>query len=101
MVPGFNDAHQHVEIAPDAVALALPDEPTIDQIASTLKQALPSAKTGQMIRSLFGQTAWGEPSFTRAWLDAQVPDHPVWLAGFTGPRRPAQQRRPGVGGSQG
>ena len=28
VVPGFNDAHQHVEIAPDAVALALPDEPT-------------------------------------------------------------------------
>ncbi len=84
VVPGFNDAHQHVEIAPDAVALALPDEPTVDQIAAALKLAMASAKPGQMIRGLFGQTAWGEPSFTRAWLDTQAPDRPVWLTGFTG-----------------
>ncbi len=84
VVPGFNDAHQHVEIGPDAMTLALPDEPTIDQIAAALKLALASATPGQMIRGLFGQTAWGEPSFTRTWLDAQVADRPVWLTGFTG-----------------
>ena len=84
VVPGFNDAHQHVEIAPDSLSLALPDEPTLDQIATALKAALAAAKSRQMIRGLFGQTAWGEPSFTRAWLDGLAPDRAVWLTGFTG-----------------
>ena len=39
---------------------------------------------GRLIKGEFAQAAWGEPSFTRAWLDAIAPDHPVWLTAFTG-----------------
>ena len=84
VVPGFNDAHQHVEIAPDAIALGLPDEPTLDQISAAVKTALPAAPPGQLITGVFGQTAWGDRSFTRAWLDTLAPANPVWLNSFTG-----------------
>ena len=84
VVPGFNDAHQHIEITPPATDLVLPDEPTLGQIETAIKTALPTVPTGHLLRGLFGQTAWGEPGFTRAWLDQLAPDTPVWLAGFTG-----------------
>ena len=84
VVPGFNDAHQHIEITPPATDLVLPHEPTLGQIETAIKTALPTVPPGHLLRGLFGQTAWGEPGFTRAWLDQLAPDTPVWLAGFTG-----------------
>ena len=84
VVPGFNDAHQHIEITPPATNLVLPDEPTLGQIETAIKTARPTVPTGHIVRGVFGQTAWGEPGFTRAWLDQLAPDTPVWLTGFTG-----------------
>ena len=84
VVPGFNDAHQHIEITPPAIDLALPHEPTVAQIETAITAARITAPSGQILRGLFGQTAWGEPGFTRAWLDRLAPDTPVWLTGFTG-----------------
>lgn len=39
VVPGFNDAHQHIEITPPATDLVLPDEPTLGQIETAITAA--------------------------------------------------------------
>jgi len=84
VVPGFNDAHQHIGIFPAPVRLKLPDDPTVDQLDAAFADAVASARPGQMIRGTFGQAAWSDPRFTREWLDAKAPGHPAWLAAFTG-----------------
>ena len=84
VVPGFNDAHQHIEITPPATDLVLPDEPTLAQLEAAIKTALASAPAGQLLRGIIGQTAWGDPVLSRDWLDAIGPATPVWLTGFTG-----------------
>lgn len=84
VVPGFNDAHQHIEITPPATDMVLPDEPTLAQIEAAIKTALASAPAGQLLRGIIGQTAWGDAALSRDWLDRIAPATPVWLTGFTG-----------------
>jgi predicted amidohydrolase YtcJ len=84
VVPGFNDAHTHIPIAPPSAQLALPFEPTLEQIAGLLTEQVKTTPAGGWIRGDFGQTAWGNAAFTRTWLDALAPNHPVFLTAFTG-----------------
>lgn len=84
VVPGFNDAHTHIAIAPPAERLALPFDPSIDQVAAALRAQVASTPEGRWIQGEFGDAAWSRPSFTRAWLDTFAPSHPVWLRAFTG-----------------
>ena len=84
VVPGFNDAHQHIAIFPPSDRLALPFDPTLDQIAEALRGQLKTAPAGRIIQGDFGPTAWDDPRFTRAWLDQIAPQHLVWLTAFTG-----------------
>lgn len=84
VVPGFNDAHQHIEITPPAIDLVLPDEPTRGQVEAAVTTALASAPAAQLLRGIIGQAVWGDPASTRTWLDGLAPNHPVWLTGFTG-----------------
>ena len=39
IIPGINDAHTHVSIAPPVDRLSLPFNPTIDQIADAIRRA--------------------------------------------------------------
>jgi predicted amidohydrolase YtcJ len=84
IVPGFNDAHTHITIAPPSDRVTLPFEPTLEQIAAALREQIKATPKTRLIQGEFGQVAWGEASFTRAWLDAIAPEHPVWLTAFTG-----------------
>jgi predicted amidohydrolase YtcJ len=84
IVPGFNDAHTHIVIAPPSDRLGLPFEPTLEQIAGALREQVKTSTKGRLIQGEFGQTAWGDPSFARAWLDTIASEHPVWLTAFTG-----------------
>jgi len=84
IVPGFNDAHTHIAITPSADRLNLPFDPTLAQIAGVLREQIKTSPKGRLILGDFGQVAWGDASFTRAWLDAIAPDHQVWLTAFTG-----------------
>jgi predicted amidohydrolase YtcJ len=84
VVPGFNDAHQHIAIYPPSDQLTLPFDPTTDQIAEQLRAQIKTTPAGRIIRGEFGPTAWETAAFTRAWLDQIAPDHPVWLSAFTG-----------------
>ena len=84
VVPGFNDAHTHISITPPSDRLALPFDPTIDQIADALRAQIKTTAPGKIIQGEFGEQAWESPNLTRAWLDAIAPDHVVWLSAFTG-----------------
>ena len=84
VIPGINDAHQHVAIAPPTVRLELPFDPTLEQIAAAIAAQVKTSAPGRLIAGDFSQTAWGNPAFTRAWLDKLAPDHPVRLSAFTG-----------------
>lgn len=84
VVPGINDAHHHVAIAPPSDRLNLPFNPTLDQIGAALREQVATTTAGRLIRGEFADAAWESASFTRAWLDAIAPNHPVWLTAFTG-----------------
>jgi len=84
VVPGFNDAHQHIGIAPPNDRLALPDDPSLDQIAEAIRLQVAGSPEGRLIQGDFAQKAWQNPQFTRAWLDSLAPTHPVRLTAFTG-----------------
>ena len=84
IIPGINDAHQHVSIAPPHDKLSLPLDPTIDQIAEALRAQIRTTPGDRLITGDFGESAWGKPAFTRAWLDGIAPDHAVMLTAFTG-----------------
>lgn len=84
IVPGFNDAHTHIAIAPPSDRLSVPFDPTMEQIAGALREQIKTSPKDRLIQGEFGQAAWGEPAFTRSWLDAIAPEHPVWLTAFTG-----------------
>lgn len=84
VVPGFNDAHQHIPVFPPSDRLTLPFDPTMAQIADALRAQIKTTPAGKIIQGDFGATAWDQPAFTRAWLDQIAPDHIVWLTAFTG-----------------
>ncbi len=84
IIPGINDAHTHISLTPPVDRLSLPFNPTIDQIADAIRAQIKTTPAGRLIEGEFGDQAWEHPSFTRAWLDAIAPEHPVWLAAFTG-----------------
>jgi predicted amidohydrolase YtcJ len=84
IVPGFNDAHQHLAIAPPGDRLSMPFDPSLTQIAQALRAQVATSPAGGWIQGEISQTAWGNPELTRRWLDAIAPDHPVRLSNFTG-----------------
>ena len=84
IIPGINDAHQHVSIAPPSDVLSVPFDPTIGQIAGALRAHVKTTAADRLITGAFGQAAWGNPAFTRAWMDGLAPNHAVWLTSFTG-----------------
>jgi predicted amidohydrolase YtcJ len=84
MVPGFNDAHVHVDVSPETATLALDEDPSLDALEAALAAADRTAAPGVILRGSIGSTAWEDPQLTRAWLDARVPARPVWLQMWTG-----------------
>ena len=84
IVPGFNDAHTHITITPPFDHLSLPLDPTLEQLGEAIRAQVKSTTPGRLITGEFMETAWSNPSFTRAWLDSIAPDHPVFLTAFTG-----------------
>ena len=84
VVPGFNDAHVHVEVAPETVTLTLGQDPSLDALADAIATADRTAAPGVLLRGSIGPAAWEDPRLTRAWLDARAPSRSVWLQMWTG-----------------
>ena len=84
IIPGLNDAHQHVAMVPPSDQLALAFDPSVDQVANALRAQIETTPADRLITGAFSQAAWGDPQFTRAWLDAIAPNHAVWLTAITG-----------------
>ena len=82
VIPGINDAHNHVEVSPgDTIELQFASH---DPSWSDVKQALASpgvmkASKRAIILGFVGLSVWRHAGATRDALDKLAPDHPVIL----------------------
>jgi len=85
VIPGINDAHDHLGSAPERYELPLNGmDPTWKEVKDALSSAVPKAPKGTWITGTFGATVLDDPRATRSALDELAPDHPVELACWTG-----------------
>jgi hypothetical protein len=85
VIPGINDAHMHLGIAPPAYDLPLNGiDPSWKEITDALGTAVSKAPKGTWIEGVFGQTMLDDPQATRTALDAIAPDDLVILWDWTG-----------------
>ena len=88
VVPGFNDAHDHIGAAEPAVMVAtvtdpLP-EPAFGLVADSLAAAVVRTPAGTRLEVLVGERVFSDPNARRATLDRIAPKHPVALVAWTG-----------------
>lgn len=89
VVPGFDDAHAHVGLAgPRSVDVTVDPSPTPDPTLQALLDSL--AATARRtpkdvwIMSNVGGRVLNDPRATRFVIDSAVPDHLVWINGWSG-----------------
>lgn len=88
VVPGFNDAHDHIGAAEPAVMVPtvtdpLP-EPSFALVADSLTAAVARNPAGTRLEVLVGERVFSDPNARRATLDRIAPMHPVVLVAWTG-----------------
>ncbi|HET9402205.1 MAG TPA: amidohydrolase family protein [Candidatus Acidoferrales bacterium] len=82
VIPGINDAHNHVEVTPgNTVELQFESlDPTWTEVRSALAApAVTKAPMGAFVRGYVGPSVWKDLDVTRDVLDKIAPDHPVIL----------------------
>src|SRR5579883_1831174 len=82
VIPGINDAHNHVEVSPaDTVDLHFESlDPTWTEVKRALATpAVARAPEGAFVRGYLGPSVWKDPEVARDALDKLAPDHPVIL----------------------
>ncbi len=85
VIPGINDAHDHMQVFPVYYDLAFKDaEPTWQDVKDALRVAVTKAPKGTVINGTVGMKILDSSQATRAALDALVPDQPVVLTPWTG-----------------
>lgn len=85
VVPGFNDAHDHVGPRPSGVRLELSQpEPTLDEVLTVLRKAAFSHPADTRFFGEIGSAVFDDPRATRFILDEAARGRFVWLTGFTG-----------------
>ena len=88
VVPGFNDAHDHVSAAqPGVVVPTVTDplpEPSFALVADSLAAAVARTPAGTRLEVLVGERVLSDPKARRAALDRIAPKHPVALVAWTG-----------------
>jgi predicted amidohydrolase YtcJ len=89
VIPGINDADQHIEVHPaGTVFLNLKTEdPSWSQLKQAIVEAAAGSPKGIFICANIGPTVFHDPSIARDVLDGLAPDHPVIL--FTTTRHAA------------
>jgi hypothetical protein len=88
VIPGINDAHNHVA---DALApsneINLPfktQDPAWDDVRKALSEKIPNTPKGTLIEVQIGPRIFHDLAVNRDSLDKIASDHPVFLATFTG-----------------
>lgn len=88
VVPGFNDAHDHIAPAAPGLGFAtVPEpipEPTFAQVRDSLRAVAARTPAGTWLRTWVGERVLSDPGARRTALDAVAPDHPVELLAWTG-----------------
>jgi predicted amidohydrolase YtcJ len=85
VVPGFNDAHNHLSVEPEAEWLVIKSEdPTWPEVKDALVATAAKTPKGKWIEGIFGDAILADPQPTRHALDVLCPDHPVELLDWTG-----------------
>lgn len=86
VIPGINDAHNHIALDPPGVVsldLGTPD-PTWDQMKAAITAAAAKAPKGAFISGEIGIAIFHDTSVARTTLDRVAPDNPVMLTTLTG-----------------
>jgi len=88
VVPGFNDAHDHISPALPSLEVVtttdpLPD-PTFALLADSLRAPAGRAPAGTRLQSFVGERVLSDPRARRTALDAIAPRHPVVIWAWTG-----------------
>ncbi len=89
VVPGFDDAHAHVGFSgPPSKDVTVDPSPSPDPALAPLLDSLEAmaARTAKddWITSSVGGRVFDDPRTTRFVIDSFVPDHPVWINGWSG-----------------
>lgn len=89
VVPGFDDAHAHVGLSgPRSVDVTVDPSPTPDPTLQPLLDSLAAVarRTPKdvWLMSSVGGRVFDDPRATRFVLDSVVPDHLVWINGWSG-----------------
>ena len=81
VVPGFIDAHIHFLAGGLGLSsVVLRDAATPGEFARRIAQFAATKPAGTWIRNGdWDHELWGGELPTRAWIDADTPDHPVWV----------------------
>ena len=85
VIPGINDAHDHIGVGPEAYELPSASmDPQWKEVADAVSTAATKAPKGTWIAGSIGPSVLEDPQATRAALDKLAPDHPVILSVWTG-----------------
>ncbi len=86
VIPGLNDAHNHMHISPnDTLEMQLQSpNPSWPEMQQAIAVAVPKAPRGSILLATIGGTIFLNPEVDRSTLDKLSPDHPLILTTFTG-----------------
>ncbi|PZR33303.1 MAG: hypothetical protein DI538_18280 [Azospira oryzae] len=85
VVPGFNDAHNHLPDGLKATKIKVTGmDPSFTSIADSLKAMVHRIPKGQWISATIGLSIANSPEVNRFVLDKIAPDHPVRLFSWWG-----------------
>ncbi len=87
VVPGFNDAHDHVGFDPGATFVADPapiPDPAAGPVLDSVRAAAGRLPAGSPITAIIGPRLLDDLTFRRGALDRAAPKHPVLLMVWSG-----------------
>jgi predicted amidohydrolase YtcJ len=86
VIPGINDAHNHLDISPgDSLEVAVKSrDPSWDETRAALAAAIVKAPRGTLLRATMGPSLFHDPLVSRVELDRVAPSNPVMIVTFTG-----------------
>jgi predicted amidohydrolase YtcJ len=86
LIPGLNDAHYHLSVAPtDTIEVKLgTQDPTWEELKTALTDSVTSTPSGTLLLADVGATVFNDKGVDRAALDTVTMDRPVILGTLTG-----------------